>query len=442
MQKSKPIILHFSCVLLNELHKQIDENKPPFAYKLEYFYYILYHISKQQNEQKENEYYWLNKKHLKSVVSNYDRYLKYLVNSNILLTDNKMIFGKKSYYYKIVDSLLKGIHTRKEILPKTKLYIKILKYNTNKKAHLSRLEPHLRKMQQLVSKIEYDYTRALKWIEINTKDEVKKMSYINSIGAIQDKRFRYFKRNKTNNRLNTNFTNLKSELKQFIKGDYTVIDVCNSQPFLLGILLNNIINNRDTYCSYLHLETIVKTFGIKRIKEISKVNQNEKKSDLVNFSDYYDSVLNGTLYEDFIAHYGNGISRKEVKIILFKVLFSSNLKQNRIPFKDEKKIFKSVYPFIYDCIYNAKKGDKNNNLLPIYLQKFESYLFIDCIAKELVENGIIPLTVHDSVIIPTKDNKQALTIIKSVMLREIGVIPKFNIEALKPSEYNDIKRAI
>ncbi|MCB0401695.1 MAG: hypothetical protein KDD41_06395 [Flavobacteriales bacterium] len=375
-------------------------------------------------------------------MSNIDQYIKYLEKVKILLSDNIYQVGKKSKYYKINEDYLKGLHTQIEIEPKTRLHTKITEDIRRKRAHYSRLEPHLSVMQKELLKLDFDYTGALKWINENAKGEVKKMSYINSIQALKDKRFRYFKRNNKNKRLDTNITNLKGELKQFIKGDHTVIDVCNSQPFLLAILIENIINNnRDTYCCYLQEETIVKTFGIKRIKRISIFNQNEEKQDLVNFSMFYNSVLNGSLYEDFIAHYGNGVNRKDVKIILFKVLFSSNKKQNLIPFKDEKNVFKSVYPFIYDCIYNFKKDDKKNNLLPIYLQRLESYLFIDCIAKELVQNGIVPLTVHDSVIIPTKYKEKALDIIKGVVLKELGVMPSFNIESLKPLP-NELRLAI
>lgn len=434
MRISNPIILNLPILLKDELSNQLKVKPPLFAYKEEYFFYILYYISIQQTKQKENDYFYLDKKHLSNnTVSNHDRYIKYLVNKNIIESDNIYIVGRKPLYYKINTKLLVGNFAQIKIQSNTKLFEKIVKSIRRKKAHYSRLEPHLQVMQKQLSKLDYDYTNALKWINTNTKEEIKKTSYINSIEAIKDVRFRYFKRNKTNNRLDTNLTNLKSELKQFIKGDYTTIDVCNSQPFLLGVFLKSMFNNnRDSYCSYLVYDNMVKTFGIKRLNSILKFNQNQENSNMVNLSLFYNSVINGTLYEDFIKSYGNNITRKEVKIILFKVLFSSNKRQNLIPFKGEKKIFRSVYPFVYDCIYNIKQGDKENNLLPVYLQKFESYLFIDCIAKELVENNIIPLTVHDSVIIPTKDLNLSLEIIHKVMLKEIGVVPKFNIEELNP----------
>jgi hypothetical protein len=151
---------------------------------------------------------------------------------------------------------------------------------------------------------------------------------------------------------------------------------------------------------------------------------------------YFNSVCDGSLYDDFKSQYDGDLTRDEVKTIMFGVLFSGNTKMGSyiIPFAKEKKVFASVYPFIYECIFSLKHKDKDNNLLPIYLQQLESYLFIDCIAKELVNVNIIPLTIHDSVIVPTNEADKTLSIIKRVFLSELGVIPSFNIEPLKSSK--------
>ncbi len=68
-------------------------------------------------------------------------------------------------------------------------------------------------------RMELDYEVAKKWAEINANDS-QKLCYLTSINHIEDKRFRYFKRNNTNQRLDTNLTNLKSDLTQFIIGAY------------------------------------------------------------------------------------------------------------------------------------------------------------------------------------------------------------------------------
>ena len=283
-------------------------------------------------------------------------------------------------------------------------------------------------MKDELMKMDMDYQKANKWIESSANDD-KKLNYFTSVNHIQDKRFRYFKRNKTNRRLDTNLTNFKSDLRQFIKGDYVSIDLKNSQPFLLGVLINNIINNRDTLCSYLHTSYLFKTFGIKRIKQVLKIHQKQEKAEMVNLRLFYDSVLNGTLYDDFIKCYDDEISRDDAKKIMFKVLFSRNEfykgYKKITPYENDKKRFLKVYPFVADVIKELKR--KDHKTLPIYLQRLESYLFIDCIAKELVNNGIIPFTIHDSVIVKREYYNKTIEIMNGVFTKQLGVIPSFEV---------------
>ena len=161
---------------------------------------------------------------------------------------------------------------------------------------------------------------------------------------------------------------------------------------------------------------------------------------MVNLRLFYDSVLKGNFYDDFIEHYSNDITRKEVKNIMFKVLFSRNEYykgyRKTIPYEKDKKIFASVYPFVYEVVKALKV--KNHKTLPIYLQRLESYLFIDCISKELVDNGIIPLTIHDSVIVKKEDLSITMEIIRQMFKTQLNVIPSFSFEDLKG---NKIKTA-
>lgn len=154
---------------------------------------------------------------------------------------------------------------------------------------------------------------------------------------------------------------------------------------------------------------------------------------MVNLSKFNNATKKGILYDDFISSYPGNVERDEVKNILFKVLFSQNEIYHKYtkftPYEKEKKIFQTVYPFIYDIIKVLKQ--KNHSKLAILLQRMESYIFIDCISKELVERDIIPLTIHDSIIIKQKDQEQAIGIIKNVFLSHCGVVPTFHIKNLK-----------
>ena len=89
----------------------------------------------------------------------------------------------------------------------------------------------------------------------------------------------------------------KSELKQFIIGEFVSIDLKNSQPFLFAITIYNIITNIGTYSGCLDSVCVVEAFGVKGIKNVLKFHQNQEKGDMVNFRNYFDATLNGVLYE-------------------------------------------------------------------------------------------------------------------------------------------------
>ena len=369
-------------------------------------------------------------KNLKLVTtSNIGRYITFLKKGEFIISDKTYQPKVKSYHYQINEKFLGNI-TEIKLDVKSKLSTKIIKNQRLKRSHYNRLEPHLKIMSKEFLKMKFDYSKAKEWIENNPTDEQKKLSYLTSIDQIEDERFRYFKRNKTNKRLDTNITNLKSDLRQFIKGDLVNIDVKNSQPLILGIGIDAIINERDTLCPLLHHPFTLKTFGVKRIKHILNFRQNEEKSKMANLKMYFNSVKKGTLYDDFIDKYTGNIERDDVKDIMFKVLFSKNIDYNKrskfIPYNKEKKVFNSVYPFVYEIVKIFK--NKDNKKLPIYLQKIESYLFIDCITKELVENGIIPFTIHDSVMVKKQDKEKTIEIINKVFIEQVGIVPKLKIE--------------
>lgn len=437
MRVYKSIILYLPDLLIKELHKYLIKYPPTFKFQVVYFYYVIHYLTKMQIRHKKDEYFFLNRQHLKSITtSNIDRYIKILEKGEFIISDGIYTPGVKSLKYKINSKFIKGI-VKMELKQDTKISQKIIKNLYNKKAHYNRLEPHLKAMKDEFMRMDMDYQKAIKWVG-NNANEAQMLSYLTSINHIEDKRFRYFKRNKTNKRLDTNLTNLKSDLKKFIIGNYVSIDLKNSQPLLLGILINTIINNRYTLCCYLKKENLIKAFGIKGIKKILLIHQNQEKVKMVNFRNYYESVLNGTLYDEFINKYSGDITRKDVKKIMFKVLFSRNVYykgyKKIIPYLDDKNTFAEVYPFVYEVVKVLK--EKDHKTLPIYLQRLESYLFIDCIAKELVDNDIIPFTIHDSVIVKTEHQAKTIDIMNGVFIKQLGVKPSFDVKNLKHSTKN------
>jgi len=431
MRTAKPIRLLIPSSIISDLDKYLEVESFKTPMKILVFYIVIDHIINARHCSKDSEFVPLNRDYLKSVIGiKTDRYVKTLSNGGFIISDGKAIPGKKSYHYRL-NSCYGGEITEIEIPPENKLFRKILDLQKKRSAHINRLRPHIRQMRTEFFKMKLDYPRAIEWAN-NQENYSKRLSYLSSINLIQDKRLRRFNRNKTNNRLDTNLTNLKSGLRQFIIGDYVSIDLKNSQPFLLSVLIESIIYNKGSLCWYLSNHNLSKTFGIKGLRAVQKIHQNSKNSNLVDLMEYKNAVTSGLFYDHFLESCTEAATRDEIKEIMFKVLFSKNKIyhgfKKTIPYEKDKKRFKGVYPTVYDIVHELK--EKSNSLLPILLQKIESYIFIDCICKELVEHNIIPLTIHDSVIIKKKKLTDAKAIMEKVFLDQCGEIPSFHIKEL------------
>lgn len=441
MKVSKPISINIPRKFVDELEVYLL-NMNLQHLKREYFYFLfdwiltMHQMNKKSLENQ--EFVYINKKKLPSAtVKNIGVYIKTLINGEFIFSNNHYIIGKKEIYYRLNPKYFDVDLFKFEIEKDSNLFKKVTHYLELKKTHLSRNEePYLKEMRLYFKNLEMNYSEAYKYCE-NELNPLKKVAYLSSVTQLQDKRFRYFKRNKTNNRLDTNFTNLKSDLRKYVIGDFICIDLKNSQPFFLNQLLTQIIKeesnySKDTLCPILHETNIFKTFGIKRIKNILKIRQNQNKSFLANLSEFETAVNTGKIYEAFQLKFGSALERKEIKEILFKVLFSKNKPEEKlksfIPYQKEKKKFEDIFPFIYHAICFLK--DRENKLLPVFLQKIESYIFIDCIARKLVEVGIVPLTIHDSIIVEKTQLKYTMEIIEQVFKSNFDVIPKFEIKPL------------
>ena len=54
----------------------------------------------------------------------------------------------------------------------------------------------------------------------------------------------------------------------------------------------------------------------------------------------------------------------------------------------------------------------------------------ECEAKKLCELGIVPITIHDSLVVEREHEQEALKIISNVFKQAYGVVPKFHVKAL------------
>lgn len=297
------------------------------------------------------------------------------------------------------------------LIPLNKKDLKFLKktyeadacFINNSSNHIKKMGSHFKK------NLKIDFDKAKKFIDLQfvealqkAKDEdeiqeaTRKYTYrLTSIANISDGKKRKtlrFSRNETNNRIDTNLTNMAGELRQFIVGSENMayLDLTNSQPVFFNILL------REWKGKNPQLD-----------KEIEE---------------YESYTSKGIWYE----HLGSifRCDRDTGKDNWMLIAYSENKDCKHL-----KNAFRKVYPELMGVIETYKK--KNYEAFSIELQKIESKIFIDKICKSLVESNIIPYTFHDAVMVPKNDMEKTEGIMKNILTQELGWTPRIEPEPLK-----------
>jgi hypothetical protein len=226
------------------------------------------------------------------------------------------------------------------------------------------------------------------------------MIYTTRINAINDG-FLFFKRNKTNGRLDTNLTSLPSFLRQFIISDEPLmnIDIKNSQPYFLYTLLKN--------------------------KSEIEQSELEKYKELVVSGELYD-----LLKDEFNRIYKKYWTREQMKIMLFKIFYSKTTS-----FLIYKQFFGQHFPSIMQFITNT--NFKQHNTLAVQLQTIESFTILDIIMPILETNGIRPYTIHDSFVCKQSEADKILETINNKFVELYGVAPSMHNDYISLIDDND-----
>ncbi len=356
--------------------------------------------------------------YFKDIIQNKDCFKKAMD----FLKDNKLIecdgiYSKekgKAYGYRISDEYFSKLITVKITKP---TLTKRIFSNVNKEK--SRVGDKYKVYKSFFLKnFKIDFNKALNYINSNlnsslcrnfsTEDIVKSINRYNhqymAISAINDGDL-FFRHNKTNGRIDTNLTNLKSDLKQFISIPGLVqLDISNSQPYILSLYLN------------------------------SSLCRNFLKND---FSKYQAWTEKGIFYENFEKEYfkqkGLTLKRQEIKDIMFGIFYSRNEytdKKGKIikPYLKEKNVFKSIFPSVLEVIENEKKV--KHNQLAIKMQKLESEICIDIICQELDKQGINYFTIHDAWIVDIMDELKVKNIIETEFIKKYNSKPTIKTEKI------------
>ena len=424
----RPIKRQVSVLALQKLESELENNPPKdFNYKIENFYVILdwfYRLPTFNRELKAEDdgYIEISSTYMRSYITNdYKQYVGYLIWHDIIQTDGDYEIGEKCLGYRLNPEFIGEL--QEVLIPVNCALWKRIKNNFNEKH--KKIEPHILLMKKHFKKIEFDFELAYDYLKCQLDNgKIRLYQYCimkSGLNAMENKEF-YFKRNNTNHRIDSNFTNQTKMLMNCLLGDFIQKDLICSQPYLFNLILKRAIQPNISFSGVNAIQKLLNSImdGLFQGVKIPPLCPKEVAL-------YNKETREGKIYELFMERFK--ITRDEAKKMFLGILYSKNDFSN---FESQKKYFQLMFPSIFKLIYQLKI--LKSNKFAIALQNIESVIFIDVIAKRLVEAGIIPYTKNDSVIIERKDEEQALQIMEDAFREIFGEVPSIKPDELHPDK--------
>ncbi len=434
--------------------------------KLSYICHVLYwqiNLKRKEGYEKKSEWYSLNSTLLQAFSKDYRYELNLLIKLGVINQKNRS-YSSGSYS-------MKYQFTKKYSLQNYK-WIEVENYQVRKA---------LRKVRQVeaekMRKSTKGYSFLTKWFndgcltidtdaangwldeyELKFKSDRVKLSMSKvllnnvmtglrlSVEFIDSGKFRY-KIDSFGCRFHSNLTNLKEELRDYVKYDnkkLVSIDLKNSQPYLALVLFKKSFwlggNKSKCWVNRLGLESrdgeIIEKYlgGIIMLVESleSQYSKGFSKNypELVSSGGFYEYLIDELGYEfpnRFSSNNPEVISRDVAKKEVLRIMYV-NPKRVNCSFYSPCLGYERLFPLEYK-LFNLIKNN-NYKLLPKLLQRIEKFLIIDVICKELSKDyPDMPLfTVHDSIV----STEEYVDIIdkkmKQVLFDEIGFHPTLDVK--------------
>lgn len=297
---------------------------------------------------------------------NYSKYIEYLIDNGFITMVSNYYASKKAKTYRLNPfdiNAIKRVRIIDTILSKKSSKEYLEESITNN--IINPIDIKIRK--KLVDDLYYvkvDYEESIKFLnKLKDDGKIEMNKYYKNYTSLDSIKNNYlFFKFDEYGRFHTNFTILKKEIRQkFIKIDdeeIIEIDIKNSQPFFLSLILKN---------------------------QITEKNDEVKK---------FIWLAKEGLFYDYIIDQFNKLSRSEVKMLTYKVLFGHNGINSA-----ENKIFQNLFPFVYNYIIEYKKKNNDYRSLAYTLQRMESDFIYGQVVKEIYEKvpDIRLFTIHDSI---------------------------------------------
>ena len=322
--------------------------------------------------------------------------------------------------------------------------------------------------------LDIDIEAANKWLEENKSTDDAYNVHLSSVRQFYNKDY-YFKTDKYG-RLYTPICNIKRELRRFLtynSQQIVSLDIRNSQPFLLGLILNPEFyrkENREKHIfNYWNLDpsiiaplepkqvvatgdgvVIEKTLNRLRTRKMKgekqEANEREKRLSIYMLEEtphlidnkdvnlYLKLTQSGKLYEYLIEQF-NSIepkklySRDSVKKKMMVILFSKD--GDEWYDKLVKPKFDKLFPTVSKVIKQMKRVDYRN--ISHLLTNVESKLILDTICKDFARKHYrTPIfTIHDNIATTEPNVKMLLEFFTAKCEEVLGIVPPFKVEKWK-----------
>jgi hypothetical protein len=327
---------------------------------------------KQESYENSDGYVQLKSLYLRTVMRDAKPYREFLVKKGIVSCDYNYIIDKKCYGYKLLPPYSEVEH--KDINFNKPKMVERLKTWNKSRIPKGNIYKHL---FNFMSKLTVDYDNAIKYI--GNLNLIERNCAKIALDKIYDKEF-FMHIDDFGNRIHTNITSLKSNLRQFLyfnKEKLVNIDIANSQPIFALIIHPSLPKRCALFCNPSLDVRLYRRF-----------------------------VEGGTFYDELMKKCGNEDRSAFKKRVFAETFFGKRM----------NSIFAAEYPTVADFLRNVKKKDYRNAAK--YMQRAESRLIINCVCKRIMNEypSCFISTIHDS-ILTTEDG---VAIVKKVMYEEFA----------------------
>jgi len=296
--------------------------------------------------------------------------------------------------------------------------------------------------------------------EINRQLITKQNSRYQAAEKFDDKRW-CFKQDDNIERLHTNLTGIKRELRPLVSYQGTPLvgcDIVNSQPAISNVLF-------DKYCwENLNLERIILHYNTELRKSINHKTGFKDTPEILNtilagnttndIIEFRNASLDGRVYELMMEKYeaikSKSITRDEAKQLYLSILFTPTFYNNENQlYKDLKQEFPNVFE-MYEWVntgyekfkngtgvkagetkgHNARGKDEQSAALSLILQNIESKLILDTAIPLILdyEPDIPIFPLHDSIVTTIGNEVKIHNWMKLSAFQLFGFTPMVNIE--------------